>query len=299
MAELGSLSRAAARLHIVQPALSRQIRLLEEELKVALFVRHGRGMVLTAAGETLRSRAGAILRQVEDARAELVQEAGVLRGHVVFGLPPTVGAILTTRLVERFLAAHPAVTLRAVHAFSGYLLDWLQNGGMDIAVAYGGSQAAGVRQSPLLRESLHVVTAAEGGEPLGNELRFAEVAQRRLVLPGLSHGLRRQVEQAAQRHGFNLSVAVEADDLLVLKDLALRGLGATILPLSAVHEEVAAGRLRAALIAAPHITRTLVLAEPLGRPTSSAAAQFGLMLRDEVTAMVRAGAWSGELLTEA
>lgn len=296
VAELGSLSKAAKRLHIVQPALSRQIGLLEDELKVTLFNRHGRGMALTPAGEILRARAHAILRQVEDARADLAQEAGTLRGRVVFGLPPTVGSILTTRLVERFLAVHPAVTLRIVHAFSGYLLDWLQSGEMDVAIAYGGSQAAGVRQSPLLRESLHFVTASGSTKPLGRKVRFADVAKRRLVLPGLSHGLRRQVEQQARLRALDLHIVVEADDLQVLKDLALKGLGATILPLSAVQEDVAARRLEAALIVEPLIMRTLVVAKPLARPISHAAAQFAAMLSDEVAGMVQAGLWSGELL---
>src|SRR3954469_10734762 len=114
VADLGSLSKAAERLRIAQPALSRQIRLLEEELKVTLFTRHGRGMVLTPAGELLRGRASGILRQVEEARADLMEEAGAVRGRVVFGMPPTVGDVLATRLIERFLALHPEVRLRVV-----------------------------------------------------------------------------------------------------------------------------------------------------------------------------------------
>jgi LysR family transcriptional regulator, nitrogen assimilation regulatory protein len=117
VADLGSLSKAAERLRIAQPALSRQIRLLEEELKVALFTRHGRGMELTSAGEMLRARASSILRQVEETRADLMQEAGAVRGRVVFGMPPTVGDVLATRLIERFLGLYPEVTLRAVTAY--------------------------------------------------------------------------------------------------------------------------------------------------------------------------------------
>jgi DNA-binding transcriptional LysR family regulator len=194
VADLGSLSKAAERLRIAQPALSRQIRLLKEELKVALFSRHGRGMALTPAGELLRGRASVILRQVEEARADLMEEAGAVRGRVVFGMPPTVGDILATRLIERFLALYPEVTLRVVTAFSGYLLEWLQSGGVDIAVVYSTERVANIRISPLLEENLRFVSAEEAGNAADRPVRFAEVAARRLVLPGPQHGLRALVE---------------------------------------------------------------------------------------------------------
>lgn len=296
VAELGSLSKAADRLRIAQPALSRQIRLLEAELKVPLFARHGRGMALTPAGETLRARAAGILRQVEDTRADLIQEAGAVRGRVVFGMPPTVGAVVATRLVERFLAAHPEVTLRVVQAFSGYLLEWLQGGEIDIAVVYAGAAAGGVRTSPLLVENLCFVTPPSRALPSHHAVAFADVARERLVLPGPQHGLRQIIEAEARRRGLPLQVAVEADDLPVLKELALKGLGCTILPRAAVHAEVSAGQLCAAPIIEPHLSRKLVVAEPLGRAPSNAVRRFAAALREEVGAMVQAGVWDGQLL---
>ncbi len=296
VAELGSLSRAADRLRIAQPALSRQIRLLEAELKVPLFTRHGRGMVPTSAGEALRARAAAILRQVEEARSELQQEAGAVRGRVVFGLTPTVGAVLATPLIERVLTAYPEVTLRVVQAFSGYLLDWLQGGEVDIAVVYGGPPVTGVRTSPLLVETMAFVTPPDGGVPAHTAVPFARAAAARLVLPGPQHGLRRLVEEEARRAGLTLDIAVEADDFGLLKELVQRRLGATVLPLAAVHADVAAGRLAAAPIIDPHLARKLVVAEPLGRRPSNAIRRFGELLRAEVAALVRSGAWQGQLL---
>ncbi|WP_439547643.1 LysR family transcriptional regulator [Falsiroseomonas sp.] len=296
VAELGSLSRASDRLRIAQPALSRQIRLLEEELRVPLFTRHGRGMVLTAAGERLRTRAASILRDVEETRAGLMEEAGAVRGRVIFGMPPTVGAVVANRLVERFLTAHPEVKLRVVQAFSGYLLEWLQGGEVDIAVVYAGARAAGVRASPLLVETLCFVTASGQVPSPHHGIGFAAVAAHRLILPGPQHGLRLLVEAEAERRGLALDVAVEADDLTVLKGLVLRGLGATILPRAAVHEEVEAGRLHAAPIIDPHLSRKLVVAEPLGRQPGNAVRRFAEMLREEVGAMVESGVWDGQLI---
>ena len=298
VAELGSLGKAAGRLRIAQPALSRQIRLLEDELKIALFTRHGRGMVLTGAGEMLRARAGSILRQVDETRADLIHEAGAVRGRVVFGLPPTVGGVLATRLIERVLTAYPEVTLRVVQAFSGYLLEWLHGGEIDIAVVYGGPATAGIRLSPLLIERLHVVAASDGSGASSGPVPFDAVAERRLILPGPQHGLRRLIEDAARERGVSLNVAVEADDLQVLKDLALKGLGATVLPLGTVHGDVAAGRLHAAPITAPDLSRKLVIAQALARPVSNALRRFDAVLCEEVTEMVHSGIWDGQLLLD-
>lgn len=298
VAELGSLSKASDRLRIAQPALSRQIRQLEEELRVPLFTRHGRGMVPTHAGEMLRSRASGILRQVEAARADLVLEAGAVRGHVVFGMPPTVGDVLAIRLIERFLGLHPEVTLRVVTAYSGYLLEWLHSGEVDIAVVYSTERAANVRISPLLVENLYLVGAEEPAEEAGHPVPFAEVAARRLVLPGPQHGLRVLVEEEARRRDLALNVVVEADSLQVQKGLVMRRLGSTVLPLASVHAEVTAGLLRASPIVDPRLSRKLVVAHPLGRQASNAARRFGQVLRDEVAEMATSGVWDGQLLTD-
>lgn len=296
VADLGSISKAAERLRIAQPALSRQIRLLEEELKVALFTRHGRGMVPTPAGELLRGRAGGILRQVEEARADLMEEAGAVRGRVAFGMTPTVGDVLAARLVERFLALHPEVTLRVVTAYSGHLLEWLHGGEVDIAVVYGTERVANVRISPLLEENLHFVAAGRTAARIGDAVRFAEVAARRLVLPGPQHGLRALVEGEARRRGLALDVVVEADSLQVQKALVAKRLGCTILPLASVHGEVEDGRLRAYPITAPRLSRRLVVAQPLGRQASNAVRRFGQVLRAEVADMVASKVWDGKLL---
>ena len=299
VAELGSLSKAADRLRVAQPALSRQMRMLEDELKVALFTRHGRGMVLTSSGEVLLARAIAVLRDVEAARADVAADAGAVKGRVVLGTPPTVGDVLSARLVERFLRQHPGVSIRIVPAFSGYLLDWLQRGEIDLAVMYEPDTRQNLRSEPLLSENLFVVTGPDTRTARPRSMALAKVFERRLVLPGPQHGLRKLVERAAHKLDMKLDIVVEADSLQTMKDLVERGLGSTILPLVSVHREVAERRLAAALITAPVLTRTLVTAEALGRQTSRAARLFRDALGVEVQQMVRSQIWSGSLLSGA
>ncbi len=296
VAELGSLSKAADRLRVAQPALSRQIRMLEEELKVPLFTRHGRGMVLTSSGDVLLARAVAVLRDLEAARADVATEAGAVKGRVVLGTPPTVGDALSARLVERFLNAHPSVSIRIVPAFSGYLLDWLQRGEIDFAITYEPEARQNLRTEPLITETLFVVAGPDARLPRKREVPLAKVFQHRLVLPGPQHGLRKLVERAARKLDQPLDIIVEADSLQTMKDLVERGLGWTILPLPSVHREVSEGRLRAAQITAPQLTRTLVIAQALGRQTSRAVRLFRDALTAEVYDMVKGGIWTGTLL---
>lgn len=293
VAELGSLSRAADRLRIAQPALSRQIHQLEEELKTALFIRHGRGMVLTETGKKLRIRAGGILRQVDETKKDLLGEAGVVRGQVIIGIPPTVSCILASRLVERYLSHYPEVTLRVVQAFSGHLLEWLQHGEIDIAVVYSGHEFGDIRFSPLLTEQLYFIPPATGARLSQKTITLADIAHHPLALPGPQQGLRQLIESAAHAQGTPLSIAVEVDDFQLTKDLALKGLYGTILPLAAIQPEITARRLQALMIDTPPLSRQLAIARPRGRRNSHAARLFCELIQQEVQDMIAGGLWDG------
>ncbi|UUX50879.1 LysR substrate-binding domain-containing protein [Nisaea acidiphila] len=294
VAETGSLSRAAERLNIAQPALGRQIRLLEEELSVPLFTRHGRGMMPTPSGELLADRATAILRMVEDTRAAISADANAVKGTVSLGVPPTVGEVIAGHLAERFLTDYPEVTLRIVPAFSGYLLDMIQRGEADLAVMYETGAVQNVRSEPLIEETLYLIGPPGSAPP--EPVDFRSLAGRPLILPGPRHGLRKLLEAAAREHDIALRVIVEADALQTLKDLVMRGLGYTVLPLAAVHTQVEAGELSAIDIRAPAVTRKMVLVRSLARPETNAVRIFADTLKAETASMVRHGIWEGQLL---
>ena len=111
VAELGSLSKAADRMRIAQPALSRQIRLLEEELGTRLFVRHGRGMVVTDQGRAVLGHASRIMRELAEIRDDVIGGEVPMTGHVAIGMPPTVADIISVPLVGAF-KAHSGVVPR-------------------------------------------------------------------------------------------------------------------------------------------------------------------------------------------
>lgn len=297
VAELGSLSKASGRLRIAQPALSRQIRLLEEELGVRLFDRHGRGMVPTANGQDLIPRASRVLADLEDLRLSAAGAGAELSGHIAIGLPPTIADLVSVALVESFLTRFPKVTVQLVTAFSGYLQDWLFRGEVDFAVLHDPQTTRTLRAEPLMRESLFLIGAADAGLTLHRPVPFADVVREPLLLPSGRQGLRATLDKVARDAGVGFHVRVETDSYAALKELVRQGHGRTILPLAPIHTDLEAGRLTAAPITDPEPTRTLVLAYPSDRPVSRLARFAGDTLREIAAGRMRDGVWAGKMLS--
>jgi DNA-binding transcriptional LysR family regulator len=296
VAELGSLSKAADRLHIAQPALSRQVRMLEEELGFALFIRHGRGMVLSEQGQDVLKHAIRVLAEIDEIRATATPADAPLTGEVAIGLPPTVADIISVPLAAAFGKAHPMAKLRLVSAYTGYLLDWLHRGELDVAVLYDPRTARSLRSRPLLLENLFLIGPPEAGFSTVRAVPFPSLAGKRLLLPSIKHGLRIIVERCAAEVGITLDVGIEADSYAALKDLVRHGHGWTILPLAPIHADVGAGELTAAPLIDPVPVRRLILAYPADKPASRLARFAGQAIEDIVKDHVERGVWVGQLL---
>ena len=296
VAELGSLSKASDRLRIAQPALSRQVRMLEEELGVALFTRHGRGMVLTEQGRDVLKHASRIAAELEEIRASASDVDMPLGGQIAIGLPPTVAEIISVPLVAAFGKSHPNAVLRLVSAYTGYLLDWLHRGEIDLAVLYDPRAARSLRSRPLVLENLFLIGPADVHFSTVRAIPFKELDGKRLLLPSLRHGLRTIVERCAVEAGISLDVVVEADSYATLKDLVRHGHGWTILPLASIHEDVVGRKLTAAPLIDPVPSRRLVLSFPADRPTPRIARFAGQAIIDIVTDQVERAVWVGQLL---
>jgi LysR family transcriptional regulator, nitrogen assimilation regulatory protein len=296
VAELGSLSKAADRLHIAQPALSRQIRLLEEELGVRLFDRHGRGMIVTEYGQEVLRHALRVMAELEDIRAVVSDEDAPLRGHVSIGMPPTASNILAEPLVSAFRDTHPDATLRIVSAYTGYLLDWMHRGEIDAAILYDPKSARALRIQPLLEETLFLIGPPGSKLNLEQDVEFAELENQRLLLPSSGHGLRTLIDRYAQEVGVPLSIKVEADSYSTLKSLVRNGHGVTVLPLAPIHEELSQGRLCAAPLVNPVPVRRLIMSYSTDRPVTRLARFAGQVIAKTVNTLVEQGIWSGRIL---
>jgi LysR family nitrogen assimilation transcriptional regulator len=136
VAESGSFSKAAIRLSVAQPILSRQIKLLESELGVELLYRNGRGVVVSEAGKVLETYARGVVGLVEKAQSEIGSLKAEPRGRVAIAMPPSIGWMLTGPLVVRCREAFPGILLHLAEGFSGHVAEWLSTGRVDIGVVY-------------------------------------------------------------------------------------------------------------------------------------------------------------------
>jgi LysR family transcriptional regulator, nitrogen assimilation regulatory protein len=230
VAELGSLSKASDTLRIAQPALSRQIKLLEHELRAELFTRNGRGMVLTDAGRLLLARTSGIVRQIDQIRDDLQSAQGPPSGRVVLGLVPTVSCVLSARFARRCVETFPGISLRIVESYSGHLVEWLHRGEMDLAILYGRSADLHLNVESLGRDSIVAVGPRGCGLSKKKSVDIGWLLRQRLVLPSHSHGLRALIEHAAAAKKLKLDVQLEADSFRVLTSLVEEGLGFALLP---------------------------------------------------------------------
>jgi LysR family nitrogen assimilation transcriptional regulator len=290
--ELKSFSKAAANLHIAQPALGLQIRKLEEELGVPLLNRHSRGVTPTEAGLILREHAQTILRQVERAKLALVDFAGPPRGKVAVGVTPTVNMMLAASLVSRCRDEFPRVGLSLVEGMSETLMEWVENDRLDMAFSYNADAARGLVCEPLLAEDLLLIGAAKDERRLKKAVAFSDVAKLPLILPTNRHGLRQIVDEAADKRGIELNIVMEIDSVHASKELVERGLGYTVLPMGAVFHEIEEGRLMARAINTPQLARKMYLAYSAKRPSSKGALAVRQIMRDVVGAGLAAGHWA-------
>lgn len=265
VAQAGSFSRAASLLSIAQPALSRQIRQLEQAMNARLFHRNGRGVVPTLAGELLLGHARDILNRASQAQRELAALQGHPTGTVVLGVPPSVSTMFLTPLVVQVRDRYPGVKLHVMEGFSGTVLDWVQIGRVDVAIIYNVRPCPLILAETLLVEDLFLVRKPDRQDPR-SVIRCEDLAEIPVVLPAKPHGLRLLCESAMGQHGYALDVRFEIDSLPIMKELAREGVVPTILPYGAVAREVEAGQLEALRIVEPNLSRTMMLATATNRP---------------------------------
>jgi LysR family transcriptional regulator, nitrogen assimilation regulatory protein len=271
VAELGSFTKAAVALDVAQPALSRQVRLLEVELRQNLLTRNGRGAVPTEAGKLLLEHGRGILHQVERAREELGRVRGALAGRVALGLPPSVAKRLTVPLVREFRHRMPEATVSIGEGLSAGMLESLATGRLDIALVYNAASAPDVELTPLLEEPLYLVQRQAGQKPTAARPRavaLREIAKLPLVIPSRPNAIRMLVETELAGIGCRPNVALEIDGVAAMLDLVADGAGSAILSRNAVATSAHPQAFAMRPIGAPALRSKLLLAMSSQRPAT-------------------------------
>ncbi len=251
--ELGSFSRAAAFLHIAQPALSRQISSLETELKERLLIRNGRGVSPTEAGARLLNHARSIIQLFERAHEDMENARLGRTGTIAIGMPGSLSNSISTKLIRKLHAEMPDAKVHVLTGRSTQLQEWLMTGRLDIAVLFDAPNSPMMEIHHLYDDRLHLFEPVPEGETEveGPPITLAELANYPLIITSRPNRIREILEAAFARTGRKLLVECELDSLETTFDIVQDGGG----------KSVASRRLRRSLHAARSL-RTRKIIEP-------------------------------------
>ena len=292
VADLGSFTRASAALNIAQPALSRQVRQLEVELRQTLLLRNGRGATPTEAGKLLLAHGRGILHQVERAREELGRVRGSLAGRVAIGLPPTLARVLAVPLTRAFRQQLPDAQLSISEGLSTMMQEWLLNGRLDIAVLYNAQPAAGIEMTWLLDEDLLLVRPRPPGlpeDPPAPPIALKDVARLPLVIPSRPNAIRMHVESEMANIGCRPKIALEIDGVSAILDLVADGAGCAVLSRNAVVNSIRPSAFSVRTIHEPVLRTKVSLATSSLRPTTLTQQATLALIRQTMELVVKPG----------
>lgn len=285
VAELGSFTRASIVLDIAQPALSRQIRQLEVELRQTLLLRNGRGVTLTEAGKLLLEHGRGVLHQVERTKEELGRVRGALAGKVALGLPPSLSRVLSVPLSRAFRTRLPQASLAIREGLSANMLEALRNGRLDVALLYNPVPSSDIDITPLCDEALYLVELADGDAAPG-VVSLAELTARPLVIPSQPHAIRMLVESQLGAQGLRPTIALEIDSVPAILELVADGAGCAVLSRLAVSTSDKAARLQLRPIGEPGLVSRLALAVSSHRPSTLTQQAMQELVREMVPPIV-------------
>lgn len=298
VASAGSISAAAESQHIAQPALSVQVKQLEEHLGTPLFDRHARGVTLTAAGDRFLVHAMGILRRVDVACEDVRSAVDEPSGRVSIALPQSVAKFVTVPLVQNVVRQWPKIRLQMVEMSTGYIPDQLLRGQIDIGVTFGTEDDARLQFSHLMDEELVLATSKHQllnlripPAMLTDGVALESIHSLPMVLPTTAHSLRRRIEEYLSKESVSLNVVAEVNAIPELIELAVAGVGSTILSFAAINEHMTSGRLLALQIKSPKMTRSIYLGRSATLPMSIAAIKVQDLLHKTIDDLVASGAW--------
>jgi LysR family nitrogen assimilation transcriptional regulator len=290
----GSLSRAALVLHVAQPALTQQLRQLEDELGVQLLHRSAQGVLSTDAGKIFYEHAQAILKQVADAQAAVIQSAERPSGSVTLGLPHSISGALALPLLTAIRLRYPEITLQLTEEITGNLAEQLRAGRLNLAVLFDDGQLGAFTTTPLVEEELRFICRSDAPVAAGRDsLSLRDALDTTLILPGPQHGVRPRIDSTARAAGLSARDVIEINSIAILKSAILAGMGATLLPVAPLQAEIERGAMRALAIHDPAIARTVALCASRNIPLTNAAAAVGRLVSQVARDLCESGAWIG------
>jgi DNA-binding transcriptional LysR family regulator len=255
IAETGSFTGAGARLHVSQSAISRQILLLEDEYHERLFVRLGRRVQITAAGEALLQLANRVFTDIRDTSASITDRQKVLSGPLRMVGGMTVCLYVFPQLIKEFRAQHPLVDIKIAVGGTWRLQRRVKSRQADLALLTLPVEDPGLTSVPVLREELMLVMPAD--HPLAEKTPVpveALVGQPFIMFEAGSN-TRRTVDEFFTREQIRPRVVAETENVEIIKSMVASGLGVSLVPILTVERETQGGSLKVARIRGQQLVR--------------------------------------------
>lgn len=301
IAGAGSISKAAEDVHVAQPALSLQMKKIEDELGVRLLERTSKGIILTVAGQHFLAHSQDILSRLSIACEEIRDSASEPTGTISIGMPQSTGMALTVRLVQEVLLRWPGLKLQIIESSTGHIPAHLASRHIDLGIVFLQEKNSGLRYRKVIDEELVLLgppgvfsSANQAGDlQKMDTLGFQELAARPLFLPSTNHGLRQLIDRYARGAQVKLNVLANVDAVSQLISLVAEGLGYTILSYSAARPDLLRGRVTATRLINPHIERGVFLCRLEDAPASNAMLATESLIIDTIQKLVAEGQWIG------
>jgi LysR family nitrogen assimilation transcriptional regulator len=293
VARTGNFGRSARELNIGQPAITHQMQKLEASLGAQLLVRHGRGVTLTRAGTFLRNRIDQVMQLLAAPLEEDVEHVAAPDGPVKLAVPAELGPLLMAPLLEQFRLLWPNAVLDIQDGSGSQLEEWVLSRRVDIAVVQDSATIPDIETRLVLSETLGLVSSARS--PVSDytgPMTLREIAALPLILPGTEHWIRRRLDRAAFQAGIPLTPTLQVDSVALTKAMVRNGLGSTVLPGTAVQDELSRGVLSFRPIVRPSLSATHAIAWRRASP-SRAVLDLARLLHEAMVSLVESGAWSG------
>jgi DNA-binding transcriptional LysR family regulator len=284
VAESASCTRAAHKLGISQPAVSRRLAMVERRLGVRLFRREGQKFIATEAGQTFCAHATEILDRVDSLENETMGVAHKPKGPVALGVPPSTGEMLLRHIIPEYRRLYPDVRIRIEQGYVGDLFEMLMNKQIDVALLNGRYSSTDVYTEKIHDYHLGIVyprawndrSPLDGG-PFPDSLTMEQVARLPMFLPSPNQSLRQLIDEAFQKAEQQPRIEAEINSFVLQKSMVLAGLGAMFMTTAAIRL-ADRDKLSFVPITDAHILYTLhVAVRQFGQPTFAARLMFDMV----------------------
>ena len=292
--EAKSISRAADSLNVAQPALSKSIQALEEELGTPLLQRSAKGVATTEAGARLYEHCQIVFKQLDRARLDVRKSVERPSGTVTVGLPHSLMTVLALPILQLTTARYPDVRLELKQEHSHVLSGNLRAGKLDFAIMASPRSASGLFCGALLEEELLFVEPIRSGRKAREtHISFIEASRHEFILPSVGNGLRASAEGHFRARSLPLNVKYEVDAIALITQCVEAGLGVSLLPGGCLRMDIDQGHVRAKPFAEGGCHRSIVLCHAAEATLSPAAATVVSLVEEAARDLVVRGQWSG------